>query len=108
MSYLFLALHYPKPEYESDLLAAMRRFDEALRRAPGLQRIGTWREPESGRIVGLALWDSQEAFESALQANAAVLDEIQSDVWEERPREVIRGEEIRFSAQPPPYTVQGS
>jgi hypothetical protein len=40
MSYLYLALHYPKPDHLNDLLAAMQRLNDALQDASGLFHMG--------------------------------------------------------------------
>ena len=56
MSYLYLALHYPKPEHLNDLLAAMQRLNVALQDAPGLLHIGAWHEESSTRIVAISIW----------------------------------------------------
>ena len=75
MSFLYLAMHYPKPEHLGDLLHAMRRLDAALKGAPGLLQIGAWRDEQSGRIVALSFWESRELFEAAVgQLVAAVAD----------------------------------
>ena len=60
--YAHLAVHFPKPGHAADLLASMHRVDAAAAGAPGLVQIGAWRDESSGRLVGLALWESAEAF----------------------------------------------
>ncbi len=94
MSYLSLAIHYPKPEHVDDLLAAMHQLNDALQGTPGLLQIGAWREESSGSIVAISIWESQERFQAALgQISAAVADAPFSE-WEDRPRELLRAEEI--------------
>jgi heme-degrading monooxygenase HmoA len=44
----------------------MHRVDEAAHGAPGLIQIGAWRDAGSDQLVGLALWESPEAFEAAI------------------------------------------
>ncbi len=94
MGYLYLAIHYPKSEHVNDLLAAMARLDRALQGAPGLLQIGSWREESSNRIVALSVWESREAFQSALSRIASGVANVPFDEWEERPRELIRANEI--------------
>lgn len=60
MSYLYLAFHYPKPEHLDDLLAAMKRLNDALQDAPGLLQIGAWRDEACVRIVAISIWESSE------------------------------------------------
>ncbi len=94
MSYLYLALHYPKPEHLDDLLAAMRRLNDALQDAPGLLQIGAWREESSNRIVAISLWESQQAFQAALGRIASAVADVPFSEWEERPRELIRATDV--------------
>jgi quinol monooxygenase YgiN len=90
MSYLYLALHYPKPEHMDDLLAAMQRLNLALQGAPGLLQIGAWREESGPRIVAISLWESQAAFQAALGRIASAVADVPFAEWEQRPRELIR------------------
>ncbi len=86
-----LSIHYPKPEHVDDVLASMQRVAEAAQGAPGLISIGPWRDARSGRVVGLALWESPEAFEAAMPGIFAALpDEDPDGDWEERPTDGFR------------------
>jgi hypothetical protein len=90
MSYLYLALHYPKPGHVQDLLGAMQRLKDALQGAPGLLHIGAWQEEATTRIVALSIWDSPEAFQGALGRIGAAVVDVPFGEWELRPRELIR------------------
>ncbi len=94
MSYLYLALHYPKPEHLNDLLGAMQRLNLALQDAPGLLHIGAWHEESGTRIVAISIWDSQTAFQEALGRIASAVAGVPFSEWEERPRELIRATEV--------------
>ncbi len=94
MRYLYLVIHYPKPEHVEDLLTEMRRLDETMRGTPGLLQIGPWREEQTGRIVALSLWESREAFAAAVGQIAAAVADVPFDDWEERPPEILQAEEI--------------
>ncbi len=94
MSYLYLALHYPKPEHLNDLIAAMQRLNDALQDAPGLLHIGAWHEESSTRIVAISIWESQKAFQEALGRIASAVANVPFGEWEEHPRELIRATEI--------------
>lgn len=83
--FVHLAVHYPKPEYADDLLASMRRVDNAAQGAPGLVQIGAWRDQKSGRLVGLAIWESQEAFQAAAERIFQAVADDPFDLWSERP-----------------------
>jgi heme-degrading monooxygenase HmoA len=80
-----VAIHYPKPEYRAELHASMRRLDAAAQGMPGLIRIGDWTEVDGGtRLVGIATWDSREAFEAAAPTLFAVVAGDPFAVWQER------------------------
>jgi hypothetical protein len=63
--FVHLAIHHPKPEHVDDLLASMHRVDAAAQGAAGLIQIGAWRDSRSDRLIGLAIWESREAFTAA-------------------------------------------
>jgi len=86
--FVHLAIHFPKPEHVADVLASMQRVDEAARGAAGLIQIGAWQDAGHSRLVGIAQWESQEAFEAAHERIfQAVADDPLSEWWE-RPPEV--------------------
>ncbi|WP_155368628.1 antibiotic biosynthesis monooxygenase family protein [Catellatospora vulcania] len=80
-----LAVHHPKPEHADDLLAAMHKVDAAAQGAPGLIRIGAWRDERTDRLIGLALWDSKEAFEAAAPSIFAAVAGEPLDEWSTSP-----------------------
>jgi heme-degrading monooxygenase HmoA len=63
-----LAIHTPKPERIDELIASMQRFAAAGRSQAGLQEVHTMRDAESGKLLGLAIWESREAFDQGVQA----------------------------------------
>lgn len=77
-----LSIHHPKPGQRDALIASMRRFGEALAGAPGLISVHTLHDPDEDVLVGLALWESEEAFRASVGlARAAVADDPFDD-WE--------------------------
>jgi heme-degrading monooxygenase HmoA len=93
VAFLFLAIHYPKPEHHDDVLRSMQRVGDALRGAPGLRQIGPWQEEEGGRIVGISIWESRSAFERAIERFSAAGDKSSRTAWEEHPAEEIFAEQ---------------
>ncbi|GIG56369.1 hypothetical protein Lfu02_07410 [Longispora fulva] len=84
--FVHLVVHYPKPEHHDDVLASMHRVDAAAQGAAGLIRIGAWRDAKSDRLIGLAMWESQEAFEAAAPGIFAVVaDDPLTDWWTKPP-----------------------
>ena len=87
--YIHLAVHYPKPEHAADLLASMHRVDDAAQGAPGLIQIGAWRDRDTGRLVGLAMWESPEAFAAAAGQIFQAIQDDPLDEWSEQPPDVF-------------------
>ena len=80
-----MAIHYPKPEYREELRASMRRIDAAAQGASGLIRIGDWAEVDGGtRLVGIATWESREAFDLAAPGLFATVADDPFELWQER------------------------
>lgn len=80
-----IAIHYPKPAHYHDLLASMRRLDAAAQGTPGLIQIGDWTEVDGGtRLVGIATWDSREAFEHAAPSLFATVSGDPHELWREK------------------------
>ena len=89
-AFAHLTIKYPKPEHADDVLTSMQRVAELAQGAAGLIRIGPWRDARSGRIVGLALWESKQAFEAAMPRIFESYDDPDPDgTWCERPTDVL-------------------
>lgn len=83
--FALMSIHHPHPEHRDALIASMHRYGAAIAGRDGLVSIHTLADAGSDRLVGLALFDSREAFESlAPLARAAVADD-PFDVWEQVP-----------------------
>ena len=87
--FIHLAIHYPKPEHTDDLLASMHRVDQAAEGAPGLIQIGAWRDQGGGRLVGLALWESAEAFGASAELIFQAVADDPFDQWLQQPPDVF-------------------
>jgi heme-degrading monooxygenase HmoA len=87
--FVHLAVHHPVPEHTDDLLASMHRVDEAAHDAQGLIQIGAWRDQKSDRLVGLALWESQEAFQASAERIFQVVADDPFDEWCRQPPDVF-------------------
>jgi hypothetical protein len=82
-----LVIHYPLPEHRADLLDSMRRVDAAAEGKPGLVTIRAWSEIEGGRLVGIAVWQSMEAFQAAAPSVFAVVADVPFAEWCAAPSE---------------------
>jgi heme-degrading monooxygenase HmoA len=87
--FVHLAIHHPKPAYSDDLLASMHRVGAAAQGTPGLIQIGAWRDQRSDRLIGLALWESQEAFQASADRIFEVVENDPFDQWCEQPPDVF-------------------
>jgi heme-degrading monooxygenase HmoA len=79
-----LSIHYPRAEYEAELTASMHRFGSAAAGAPGLLHAMTTKDERSGRLVGLMVWTSREAWEAGIGPSRAAVANDDFDLWEER------------------------
>lgn len=81
--FVLMSIHHPRPEYRAALIDSMHRYGGAIRGQDGLISIHTLADERSTRLVGLAIFESREAFEAlAPIAREAVKDD-PFDVWEE-------------------------
>ena len=80
-----ISVHRIRPGKEALMIDSMRRFGEAAQKAGGIQRIHTLKDERSGALVGLAIWDSREAYEAAGPALMAAVEGDDFDDWREGP-----------------------
>lgn len=64
--------------------------DAAAQGAPGLIQIGAWRDQRSGGLIGLALWESQEAFQASAGRIFEAVEDDPFDEWEQQPPDVFQ------------------
>lgn len=89
-----LSVHRPRPEAREALLASMHRYGAALAGAPGLVSVHTLEDAEQGVLVGVAIWDSREAWEASVHlARSAVADD-PFEEWEAAPAQGFRLTEV--------------
>jgi heme-degrading monooxygenase HmoA len=89
-----LAIHMPKPARIDDLITSMQRFDAAGRSQAGLQEVHTMRDLESGKFLGLAIWESREAFDQGVQAMRTAVENDPFLEWEDTIPEVYLFEDV--------------
>ena len=90
MRYLFMAIHYPKPEYRQDLVTWIGRVGAALGAQQGLLELADFDDVATGRIVAVSIWKSEEHFRIGRErAFASLGEDAPYDVWETRPLDVF-------------------
>lgn len=90
MTFAVVSVHSPKPEYRAAVIDSMQRYSRVAREQPGLEWTGVV-DDASGRLVGIALWDSED---SAVAARPGLMAEVGDDpfeMWDERPIDGLRG-----------------
>jgi heme-degrading monooxygenase HmoA len=83
--FVHMSIHHPRPGKEELLIDSMHRFGEAMKNRPGLQQAQTLKDQKTGHLIGLAIWDTKEAW---LKARPAMLEAVKDDdfeSWEEEP-----------------------
>jgi quinol monooxygenase YgiN len=86
--FVAIAVHHAAPEYAEDFMAFMRRVIEVVGQPPGLIDFSGYRDTQSGRLVGLSRWESQQAFLDALPSIGSLSDE-RRDEWSLREDDVF-------------------
>lgn len=90
MKFLYLAIHYPRPEHRSELLEAMTGLGRVLDQLESLIEANAWHEQDGDRIVATSTWVSEEAFRKAMPVIGASIRDVPFAEWEARPRELYR------------------
>ena len=88
--FIFFSIHYPKPEKESLLVQSMHQFGELMNRQPGILFVAPYpfKDPERGTLMGVSIWESEQAFQAAVPALQKRRSEAPSGEWESKPPEV--------------------
>ncbi|WP_382305417.1 hypothetical protein [Herbiconiux sp. UC225_62] len=90
MSYAVVSVHSPKPDHRAAVIDSMSRYSRVAREQPGLMWTGIV-DDDTGRLVGIAVWDS---LDSAVAARPALMAEVGDDPftdWDEHPIDSLRG-----------------
>ena len=86
--FVSLAIHHPRDEHREDFLGFMRRVVDATRDAPGLIEFASWSEAGGARLLGLARWESAEAFNAAMPTILSLSGERRPE-WTVAPDELL-------------------
>jgi heme-degrading monooxygenase HmoA len=84
-----LAIHRPHPGKEQDVVDSMHRFGRADGEpVPGLREALTLRDRETGALVGIAIWESEEDFRAGVPRMRAAVEGDDFASWEDAPPDV--------------------
>jgi heme-degrading monooxygenase HmoA len=89
MVFVHLAIHNPRPGKAEAMLESMKGFGEAMKAAPGFVLHGSLRDERSTRLVGLAVWESRQAWEAAIGAAREAIADLDIDELLEEPPDVF-------------------
>ncbi|WP_022878859.1 hypothetical protein [Microbacterium sp. B19] len=93
MTYAVVSVHSPKPEHRAAVIDSMQRYSRVAREQPGLEWTGVV-DDGSGRLVGIALWASEETAAAARPALMAEVGDDPFEMWDERPIDGLRGDVV--------------
>jgi heme-degrading monooxygenase HmoA len=83
--HVVISIHHPRKEHEKALIDSMHRYGAAARTQKGLRAVHTLRDRSTGILVGLAIWESEEARRAARAALSAAVEGDDFDTWESEP-----------------------
>ena len=83
--FVHMSIHFPKKEYEQEMIDSMHRFGEAMKSQKGLQRVHTLKDEKTGQLIGLAIWDSKEQWTAAHPAMYEAVKGDDFELWEQKP-----------------------
>lgn len=91
--YLHLSIHKPHEHAIDDVADSLQRFGDALEGQAGLVGYHAFQTAD-GELIGITLWDSQQAFERGRLAGAHAIKDDPFHEWEAAPVVAFRGESI--------------
>ena len=90
MTYAVVSVHSPRPEHRAAVIDSMGRYGRVARQQPGLIWTGIV-DDSSGRLVGVAVWDSPDSAQAASTALMAEVGDDPFSTWDEQPIDSLRG-----------------
>jgi heme-degrading monooxygenase HmoA len=88
-----MSIHAPHPHAVDALVDSMHRYGAALATQPGLVKTGVFKTAD-GRLVGLAVWESEDAWRAGRSAGGAAVKDDPFDEWESVPTIGLSGPEL--------------
>ncbi len=89
--FLLYGVHYPREGTEERLVLAMHQFGALVKQQSGVVFVDTFKNPQEGTLISLAIWESQQAFQASWPE---LVKRAPSQEWEIKPREVFMMESI--------------
>jgi hypothetical protein len=83
--FVSIAVHRVSADAEPPMIDSMHRYGEAAKAAGGIRQIHTLKDERSGALVGLAIWESKDAYEAAGPALMEAVANDDFDAWHVEP-----------------------
>ena len=90
MTFAVVSVHSPRPEHRASVLDSMQRYSGVARTQPGFVWTGVV-DDDSGRLVGVVVWGSEDDARAAAPALMAEVGDDPFPTWEASPIEGFRG-----------------
>jgi heme-degrading monooxygenase HmoA len=95
VTYIFMVLHYPRPEYRERMLAGMAEVAAVMRTVPGCLEVAPWAQLDNDCVAAISRWESPEATTAGWAAVASAgIDPSFNPEAEYRPRERLSFVEV--------------
>jgi heme-degrading monooxygenase HmoA len=91
--YIQLSIHTPVPGHVADVVDSMHRFGAALKTQAGFMSTGVF-TTHDGRLVGMALWESEAAYLAGRLAGREAIAHDPLDHWEAKEILGLSGSEV--------------
>jgi len=92
--FIQMSIHHPRQGKEELLVDSMHRFGAAISTQQGHRWNRTMRDEKTGRLVGIAVWDSKEDMLAARPVMEESVKDDDFEDWEERENETFYLHEI--------------
>ncbi|TFV95279.1 antibiotic biosynthesis monooxygenase [Leifsonia flava] len=90
MTYAVVSVHSPRPEHREAVVESMSRYSQVARQQPGFVWTGIV-DDASGRLVGIAVWESIDHAQAASEPLMAEVGDDPFTTWDEQPIDSLRG-----------------
>ena len=92
--FVLMSVHHPYPEHREALIDSMHRYGAAIAGQAGLRSIHTLADGDSERLVGLAIFESEEDYRRLAPIARAAVADAPFEVWEQVPIDGLRLSEV--------------
>jgi heme-degrading monooxygenase HmoA len=94
--FVHMSIHYPKPHTRDLVLDSMRRYGAAMKGKPGFRTASALRDERTGKLIGMAFWDSKEHWIAAKPAMDEAVKDDPFHEWEDVPPKVYHLHEVQL------------